>query len=619
MTIGTATPLRPRGRGFARAASALGATLLLGAATIGTAPTASAAQGTTLRSAMAGQVDSLNPFLGYLKGSLDVYAAVYPTLNTLKADGTPGPYLATSWSTSPDKLTWTFKIRDGLKWSDGKPLTAEDAAWTLNLIMTDDIAGTANGSLVENFASVSAPDPTTLVIKTKAPQANMLYVSIPVSGIPIVPKHIWESHVAGLKDYTNDSFPLVGYGPWTLTQYKTEQYAKFDANKKFVLGAPKFDHLIQQSFKTSDAAVAALRSGQLDFVNNASLNSTLYESLKGQKSVQTFQEVGNRWTAVEINAGAKTRTGKKIGTGNPALADATLRTAIALATDKQTLVDKVLGGLGTVSHSYLPPAWPQWSWNPAAGEKLDHDPAKANQMLDDAGYTKGQDGVRTDPRTKKPLVLRLGIHSDTSRDTQVSTYMSGWLKQIGIKVDIQALSSTKLNDDLAKGDWDMLMDSWSTGADPTYLLGIQTCDARPNDDGSAGSTDAFFCDPEYDRLFKQQVITFDPAERAKIIGQMQSILYKANSDLTLYYANGLNAVRSDTVTGLAEGKPDADGLYQPQTTFWNFLNATPAAGGKAASSSGNGTLIGVGVAVVVVILAGAVFVIRRRAGADERE
>ena len=88
-----------------------------------------------------------------------------------------------------------------------------------------------------NFASVTAPDATTLVIKTKSPQSNMLYVSIPVSGIPIVPKHIWKTHVADRK-FKSDTYPIVGYGPWTLTAYQTNQYEKFNANQDFFQGAP---------------------------------------------------------------------------------------------------------------------------------------------------------------------------------------------------------------------------------------------------------------------------------------------------------------------------------------------------------------------------------------------
>ncbi|MFC8238030.1 ABC transporter substrate-binding protein [Streptomyces sp. NPDC057284] len=603
-----------------RRATALAAAALTGALALGSvalAPGAAAdTKGTTLRAAMTGNgIDSLNPFLAYFAGSLDVFSAVYPSLNSLNTDGTPAPYLATKWTPSADKLTWTFTLRKGLKWSDGKPITAEDAAWTLNLIRTNEVAGTANGSLVENFASVTAPDATTLVIRTKKPQANTPFVSIPYSGVPIVPKHVWEKHVTDLKDFKNDSGDIVGYGPWTLTAYKAEQYVKYDANKDFVLGAPKFDHLVQQRYKAVDGAVAALRSGQLDYVSD--LNSTQFKALQSDKRTTAFQNAGRRWMSVALNSGARTRSGKKIGTGNPALADAAVRRAIALATDKQTLVDKVLDGLGQVGAGYIPPTWKQWAWKPAPGDEQSYDIAKANSLLDEAGYTKGKDGIRVSPKTKNPLKLRLGTHSDAATDTQIATYLTGWMKQIGVELTAEPLSSTKLNDDLAKGDWDLLMDGWGTGPDPTYLLSIQNCDALPLDDGTNGSTDSFHCDKEFDKLFKQQVTEFDPAQRAATVGKMQDILYKADNNVILYYATGLSATNARTVKNLAVGKADSAGVYPMQYTFGQFRSATPVAAVKEASSGSTTLWTGIGIGVLVV--AGLAFGIKRRSSADERE
>ncbi len=145
------------------------------------------------------------------------------------------------------------------------------------------------------------------------------------------------------------------------------------------------------------------------------------------------------------------------------------------------------------------------------------------------------------------------------------------------------MSSAKLNADLAKGDWDILMDSWSTGPDPTYLLGIQTCAALPDAKGEGGSTDSFFCDKEYDDLFLRQQSAFDETERADLLRQMQAILYKANENIMIYNANGLSAYRTDKVNGILTGSADASGAYPPQPSLAQYLNAAPTA---ASSSSG---------------------------------
>ena len=594
-------------------ASAFGAPPAARAAS--SAPAAPSESGSTLRVAMDGSgVDTLNPFLSYFNGSLDLFGAIYPTLTTIGEDGEPGPYLAKSWTLSSDNLTWTFTIQSGLKWSDGVPITAADIAWTFNLIMTNPTAGTANGTLVANFASVTAASPTSLVIKTKKPEANLLYVSTPVYAIPIVPEHVWQSQVSNLQNYKNTSFPIVGYGPWVLTDYVNGQYAKLDANKDFLLGAPKFDHLIELQYSNTDAAVAALKSGQLDYING--LDPVQFRAVKAGKSVSTAQAAGNGWYAMELNPGAKTRTGKAIGTGNPALADPTVRRAISLATDRQTLVDKVIDGEGQVGAGYLAPAWSQWYWTPPSGQAQKYDPAAANKLLDAAGYTRGGNGIRIDPKTGKPVDLRLGIHSDDPNDAAISTYLVGWLKAIGIQVTIQPMSMTALNSDLGKGDWDMLMDAWTGSPDPTYLLGIQTCGTLPLDDGTGGNTDSFFCDPQFDKLFAEQSTLFDPAQRAKIVDQMEQILYTADVD-QIYFYSTVNIAYSDKVTGLMTGAAGSDGLYPAQTSFWSYLKATPV---DAPGSSGSGAGLWIGLVAAALVLFGSVFfLVRRRSGADDRE
>lgn len=580
-----------------------------------TAPPAMASSDSTLRVWAQTAFSTFNPFLAYFNADLEVIGNIYPALTTINEQGQPVPYLATSWSVSPDKLTWTFKIRSGLKWSDGTPITAQDAAWTLNLIMNNSTAGTANGALVADFASVAAPNATTLVITTKKPEANMLYVSNPITGIPIVPEHVWAKEVPHLGSFKNMSFPVVGYGPWIATGYVTNQYATLTANENFYMGTPKFHTLIVQYFSNNDAAVAALRSGQLDEFDN--LTATQYEALKHAKGIKLVPSVSNSWTAIEVNPGAATKSGKQFGTGNPALQDPRVRDAIELAVNKQELVSKVWDGLAVPGSGYLPPAYPQWQWTPPAGDTLNYDPAKANAMLNAAGYKVGPGGIRIDPKTHKPLVVRLGIHSDESADAEMAPYLAEWLKAVGIGVTVQAMSFNQLNADLPKGDWDILSDGWSTGPDPTNLLSIQTCADLPQNATTPGNTDAFFCNRAYDKLFAQQATEFNTAQRVQTVGQMQQILYQNAVDIVLYYPDNLSAVRTGAAKDFFYGSPNAQGFYPQQNLFINWRTATPVA---ADSSSSSSPVLWIVIAVVAVtVLAGAAIAIRRRATAAERE
>jgi peptide/nickel transport system substrate-binding protein len=603
------------------AAGLAAGTLLAGVSAQGAdSTTTSTTSTTTLTVPSGGQMTTFNPFLSYFSSELAVIGAIYPALTMLDNDGNPVPYMADSWSTSSDQLTWTFKIHPGLTWSDGEPLTAEDAAWTFNLIMDDSTAATSHGSLVANFESVTAPDATTLVIQTKEPQANMLYLSIPIQGIPIVPEHVWASHVAGLKKYRNMDFPVVGYGPFVLTGFKTNQYAELAANKDFFLGAPKYDRVVTNYYANSDAAVAALTSGQLDQLDN--LTPAQFDALNGKQNLMAYQTQSGAWTGLEVNPGAETRTGEPFGTGNPILKDLRVRQAIALGIDRPTLVSKVLGGKGIVGAGYLPPGYPQFFWTPSASESFDYDPARANELLDQAGYTMGPDGVRL-TADGKPLEFRLGIHSDDPIDAAIAPYLTEWMTAIGIKVDLNSMSFDQLNANLAKGDWDMLMDGWGTGPDPTYLLSVQTCATLPDDSGQNGNTDAFFCDSRYDELFNDQQTQFDAEQRAATMASMQEILYAANADIILFYKNSLGAIRTDQVSGFLQGTNDADGFYPLQQGFSGWWKAAPAAGAETsaekAKESSNNALKWIGLGVLVVVLAGGAGFLVRRRSASERE
>jgi peptide/nickel transport system substrate-binding protein len=423
----------------------------------------------------------------------------------------------------------------------------------------------------------------------------------------VVPEHVWKNHVQDLDTVKLATFPVVGYGPWVLTGYVPGQSVTMRANGDFCLGAPRFGTLIVQYYANPDAAVSALRSGQLDVVGNT-LTATQYLALAGgSRHIARSASATARWTGVEINPGARTRSGTAFGDGNPALHDQRVRKAIALAINRSELAGRVLDGLGEPGGPYLPPAYTQWAWTPSTRQR--YDPALAGRLLDAAGYRKGPDGTR--------LSLRLGIHSDLATDTQVAPYLVEWLGAVGIRLTVQAMSFAELNQALPRGAWDLLMDGWNTGADPSYLLSVQTCGALPSSQANAGSTDAFFCDPGYDRLYARQLTEFSRAARARTVADMQRILYDADVDVILYYPDTLSAVRADRVRDFMHGPRNAQGFYPAQNNFDDWRLAAPAPGGAGGN---HGNALWTLTALTTGVVAGAsALMLRRRATADERE
>ncbi|MYV51277.1 ABC transporter substrate-binding protein [Streptomyces sp. SID3212] len=560
--------------------------------------------------AVSQSVDSLSPFLSQTLLGTTVHRLTYEYLtNYDPKDAHTIPGFATAWKPSADKLTWTFTIRDNSKWSDGVQATAEDAAWTFNKMMTDENAATANGSFTSNFKKVTAPDPRTLVIELNKPQATMTALDV-----PIVPKHIWEK-VGDFSKFNNDKeFPIVGNGPFVITDFKVDQYIKLKPNKTFWRGAPKFDELVLKYYKDGDAAVAALRKGEVSFVPN--LTPAQAASLKATADIKVNDAPGRRFYALATNPGPRSKDGKKFGNGHPALLDPAVREALFRAVDRKTVIDKVFQGHAVEGQGYIPPRFASYFWQPSPDQALGYDPAAAAEILDRAGYKKNSSGKRVG-KDGKPLDFRILCHATDPNDKAVGKYLQEWWGDLGIGLEVECLDN--VSDPWLSGDYDLAFDGWSVNPDPDYVLSIHTCDALPATPKDSGATDNFICDRTYDDLYARQAAEYDPARRAELVKQLESRLYDTGYMNVMAYPNAVEAYRTDQIKSITT-MPEAAGNLWGQDGYWSWWSAVPAAGDNSAdSSSSTGVVIGIGAAVVVVAALGLFVVMRRRSTAEDRE
>ncbi|WP_418959452.1 ABC transporter substrate-binding protein [Streptomyces tritici] len=567
--------------------------------------------GKVLTVAVSQSVDSLSPFLAQKLLTTSIHRLAYEYLTNYDVkDAKPIPGLATAWTSSADKLTWTYTIRKDSKWSDGRPATAEDAAWTFNKMMTDPNAATANGSFTANFAEVTAKDPQTLVIRLKKPQATMTALDV-----PIVPKHVWEK-VTDISKFNNDqSFPIVGNGPFVITDFKVDQYLKLKPNKTFWRGAPKFDELVFKYYKDGDAAVAALQKGEVSFVPN--LTPAQAEALKSAKNIKVNDAPGRRFFALATNPGARAKDGKKFGNGHPALLDPAVRKALFLAVDRATIVDKVFQGHAVEGEGYIPPRFGAYFWKPSGAQTLAYDPAKAEQLLDQAGYKKNAAGKRVG-KDGRALDFRILCHATDPNDKAIGKYLQEWWGKLGIGLKVECLDS--VSDPWVKGDYDLAFDGWSVNPDPDYVLSIHTCGALPATPKDTGATDNFICDPQFDALYAQQAVEYDAAKRADLVKRMQSRLYDTGYMNIMAYPNALEAYRTDHIASITT-MPEAAGNIYGQDGYWSWWSAVPAGSGSDAEGAGSSTGVWLIIGPAVIILAGVGLwaARRRRATADDRE
>ncbi|MFD9882021.1 ABC transporter substrate-binding protein [Streptomyces alboflavus] len=610
------SPRRRRPRLLLAAAAAAAFTLTAGLATpLNPAPQQAEAKDDgkkTLTIAVAQSVDSLSPFLAQRLLSTSIHRLTYEYLTNYDAkDNHAIPAFAEKWEPSADKLTWTYTIRSNSKWSDGKKATAEDAAWTFNKIMSKEGTATSNSNFVTNFKKVTAPSPTKLVIELKKPQSTMAALDV-----PIVPKHVWEK-VDDISKFNNDKdFPVVGNGPFVLTDFKVDQYVKLKANKDFWRGRAKFDELVFKTYKDQDAAVAALKKGEVSFVaGQPALTPAQANGLKGESDIKVNEGPGRRFFALATNPGARTLDGKKFGDGHPALLDKRVRQALFLSVDRKTIVDKVFQGNAVEGAGYIPPRFSEYTWKPSPDQELGYDPKRAAELLDEAGY-KEKGGKRVG-KDGKPLDFRILCHATDPNDKAVGKYLKEWWGDLGIGLKVNCLDDVSVP--WYAGEYDLAFDGWSVNPDPDFVLGIHTCAALPEKAKESAATDNFICDKKFDELYDKQLAEYDPAKRAALVKQMQSWLYDSGYMNVMAYPNAVEAYRTDQIKSITT-MPSAAGNIFGQDGYWSWWSAVPASG-KSSSDGGSSTGVIIGIAVAAVVLAGGgvLIALRRRSTAEDRE
>ena len=576
-----------------RILAAAGAAALALGVTIGSGASAGASAAddpVVLTIGITQDIDSANPFTGIVAEAYEIYQLQYPTLLSSSAeDFTPVAGLAESWEESADKKTWTYKLRAGLTWSDGTPLTAKDVAYTFNRIIDGEYEQTNFGSYTANITKVEATDDTTVVMTVGTPSPIMERLAV-----YILPEHIWkdidEKEVQSFKNEGTEAEPTVGAGPFVMVERQVGQFIRMKANDSFFGGRPAVDEVVFRIYGNADALGQALKKGEIDFAD--SMEANVWGSLEGEPGITKVSATYSGFNQLAFNTGAALDDGTAIGDGSPLLKDVKLRQALGWAIDRQALVDRVLGGSGSVGSTIIPPIYSTLHLDPA--NPVTYDPEKAKQLLDAAGYTVGDDGIRQDAQGNR-LSFRLFARSDSDNSVKSVEFIKGYLGAVGVETEVKAVSSDALTEIIGQGNFDMFEWGWVVEPDPNYQLSTFTCANRSYKDGDsilANLSDSFYCDEAYDALFDQQGAETDAAKRADLVKQMQQKLYDDAPYIITYYYDNLEAYRSDRFTGFVP-QPSETGSLLFQYGTWSYENVKPVSdetpSGSASASTGTGT------------------------------
>ncbi len=556
-------------------------------------------------------VDTFNPLVGVEVPDYEAWNLQYATLtDKAAADFATEPGLADSWEASNDGKTYTYTLRDGLQWSDGEPLTADDIVFTVN---TSRQEGWLNYTSTTQNLRARAIDDTTVEITSSVPDPKL-----PSMDVYILPEHVW-----GKLDKTEktkyEARDGVGSGAFTLTEYQSGQFWRMAANPNYWNGQPAVDEIVFRVFNNADAMVAALRSGEIDAAQDVPAAS--FESLGTTEGIVAIEGQQGNVDEVSVNGGRPERYRVDgIGNGHPALSDIEVRKAIAHAIDDQTIIDRVDAGIGAPALTISPSPNPEWLPDIPVEEQFTFDLERARQILEAAGYrdTNGN-GIREMPRGGDDINLVFAVRTDSQIAPPISEFVKGWLEDIGLGVTLKPMNESQLTVVIGKGDYDLFHWSWTPFVDPDPMLSYFTCDQLSSDPDNPTDyyNDANWCDPRYDRLYKEQNQELDRARRVELVHQMLRLMYDSATYNNLAQNPDLQAYRTDRFEGWLR-QPAEVGPVIFSNTSPTYANLTPIAGGG--SSGGLSTAAIVALALVggaVIVLAG-VFFMRRRT-AEERE
>jgi peptide/nickel transport system substrate-binding protein len=518
------------------AVSAGSATSARGTTSAAAAAQAQAAGSGILRLGTTNYIDSFNPFNFIEAQAFNAFIMVYPQLVQYNYSPKKGYFFegdwAKSWKTSKDRMTWTFKLRPNTKWSDGKPLTADDAAWSINTTLKYANGATAVAAPALNHVKkATAVNSTTLVIRYAAPVGNVLEQ---LEQFFVVPRHVYEPLAKkqpggkALKTFRpQQNLPMVTAGAYTVKQWEKKGTTVFIPDPNFWGPKSNADAVALTYYTNPDSMIADLKRGDLEWVDQVPFNAV--KVVSKFSGVRTNSVLGGETTNITWNSNPRKLKNRE-------LLDPRVKKALSMCVDRNKLIQVVFHGYATKVESLVGHISPLE--NPHLGP-LKYNCRAGNAALDKLGYKRGSGGIRVAPATSGKYAQ--GAHSmsyeiitctcnDFNVNRSFEIVKEGFAK-LGVKVtqkvggDSSATYAleTDTKCDPAKNvgysKFDIAMWDWVGYIDPDFQLSVVTkgqwC--------SWGDTG--WDNPAYDAMYQKQGTAVNPQERKRIVWKMQKIIY----------------------------------------------------------------------------------------------
>jgi peptide/nickel transport system substrate-binding protein len=473
-----------------------------------------------------------NPFMPHIEVDEGIHFAVFDTLFTFDPEGVLYPVLVTevpsvaNGGISADGMRWKIKLKEGVKWHDGRPFSAEDVKFSLELPMDPNFRSyrTTGFRLMKDITVVS---PTELTWTMTAPFAPLAAV---LGSTWIVPKHAFE----GLTDRNIAPFnnAPIGTGPFVWKERMAGDHITLEANPDYHLDGPYINTLIVKYIPDLNVMYTQFKSGDIDVMGLQWITADHYEEAKTLpgKTVQV--------------AGAGSFESFALNMQRPQFQELAVRQALYAAIDKKSIIEALYYGIPPETETYMPRQ--SFYYNPDL-PKHEFNLHSANKLLDDAGWVRGADGIREKGGVK--LSFTNSTTAGNHLREQVQQFIQQTFKDIGVAMTISNLPPAVMwGDYWMKSQFDSVIVGMNTllGADPDnsdYFMSGNSAAL-----GGAGQNTTCYQNAEVDALFKQGAETFVPEERKPIYQKIQELIRHDLPLLPLYQYAVVKA-RKENVTG----------------------------------------------------------------------
>lgn len=478
-------------------------------------------RGGTFIKAIENEPATLDYLFGKDFGALTTMTNYYNSLVRLDFDFNPYPELAESWEISDDGLTYSFNLRQDVKWHDGMPFTAHDVVFSFSE-MTCQMHNRAK-TWCPRVAAFESDGDHTFIIRMKEPFAPLMTIIADYnSGTLVRPKHVWEGNVT--KDNPQLIEPTVGTGPFVFSKWVRGSHIEMVRNENyFKEGLPYLDRIVIQFLPDEAGRLAALENGDIDMIHSYILP---YERVNQFRMDPRFEivEHGNEATGTNENL--------LMNHDNEYLQHKMVRQAVATALNKDEIAEAAMFGASKAARAHIH-SGVKWVYFPEFD--FERDVEKANQMLDEAGFPRDADGER--------FSLRLFWAFGRAFEGRAAEVVRSNLKEVGINVEIQSYDRPSFIERVfTKRDFDMAHQLFTTSPDPTLSVVHRY---KSTTIGGAFANAAGWINEDYDHLTDIEVTITDVAERAAVWRQIQEILMDELPGYPLFGMPNMQLVRSN--------------------------------------------------------------------------